>query len=132
MPTPNPVPYPSPSNGVMAKWHCENATPVQTTIPNAGGLGSTTTTYIPYYDCAVSQWQNTYESQTSVSVTQAPNTVGTPNPAGYNTATQYGGWDDHFVTNLVQGVFIIALGVLIIGLLVHWGKVALFGNDAHE
>lgn len=126
---PSPTPYPSPSNGVVDSWHCTNAAPVVTAVP-APPLGAQTNQiYIPSYDCAVTHWSETREFP--VSVVPAP--AGTPAAAGYNVSdNNYGSWDDHFVDVSVQAVFTVALAVIIIGLLVHWGKAAVFGRDPSE
>lgn len=57
-------------------------------------------------------------------------TLPSPAPSGYNSNDlAYGTWNSHFIQNLTDGLFAVALTIFIVALLIHWGRAALMGEN---
>lgn len=93
---PSPVPYPSPSNGVMDSWTCTDVvgpSPYPTDVLLPSPSPTTTTVWARTgEDCAVTHYSNVYPAPPA-NVTVAPGVQGTADPAGY-TPGDTGNWND--------------------------------------
>lgn len=116
---PSPVPYPSPSNGIVDSWNCTDVVGPSPSPIDAIPVPTTTSVWAKTgTECAVSHYSETYPQPVTVNASTAPAPDFTPDPAGYSPGDT-GNWSD--MSGWFAGVLVaVVLGPFALVTFLRW------------